>query len=87
LPQGERSGEIQYYKKIAKDLGLPFTVDLIVCNPPWIPTARLSREMSPLDNGVYDPDSQFLKSALNFARIHLSPNGGEMLLLYSDLAY
>lgn len=78
-------GNVNYYKKISKDLGLPFQVDLITCNPPWI-DASLLRELNPLDNGVYDPDLQFLRSALNFARVHLKPNG-EMLLTYSDLGH
>jgi len=62
-------------------------VDLIVCNPPWIPASRLSKELTPLDDGNYDPDHQFIKSALNFARLHLKKVGGEMLLLYSDLSF
>ena len=75
-----------FYKKTSSELGIPFTVDLIVCNPPWIP-AKFVPETNPLDNGVYDPDEKFLKSALNFARVHLDKDGGEMLLMYSDLAY
>ena len=71
---------------MSTDLGYPFTVDLIVCNPPWIP-ATLLAEVNPLDNGVYDsPEEHFLKSSLNFARIHLDKSG-EMLLIYSDMAY
>lgn len=65
---------------------MPLQVDMIVCNPPWVPANKLGREISPLDNGVYDQDSQFLKSALNFARLHLKATG-QMLLLYSDLGY
>ena len=68
-----------------QELGVPFTVDLIVCNPPWIP-AKFVPETNPLDNGVYDQDEKFLKSALNYAKIHLDKRG-EMLLIYSDLAY
>ena len=63
----------------------PFLVDLITVNPPWLP-CKYVPEMSPLDNAVYDPEEKFLKSAFNFARIHLSKDGGEMLLIYSDLA-
>ena len=51
-----------------------------------MPAQHIAKEMSPLDNGVFDPDSKFLKSALNFARIHLTEQG-EMLLIYSDYAY
>ena len=75
-----------FYKKTVSELGIPFTVDLIVCNPPWIPAKHMP-ESNPLDNGVYDPDEKFLKSAFNFAKIHLDKSGGEMLLMYSDLAY
>jgi methylase of polypeptide subunit release factors len=67
------------------ELGLPFTVDIITCNPPWIP-ANFVRETNPLDNGVFDPEEKFLHSAFNFARLHLSKTG-EMLMVYSDLAY
>jgi methylase of polypeptide subunit release factors len=67
-------------------LGFPFNIDLIVCNPPWIPATHVA-ETNPLDNGVYDsPEEHFLKSAFNFARVHLDKSG-EMLLVYSDLAY
>lgn len=41
-------------------------IDLIVCNPPWIPSEYLM-DSSPLDNGVYDPKEAMLNSALNFA--------------------
>lgn len=78
--------EMAFYKKVSSDLGFPMTVDLITCNPPWIPSAFV-KETSPLDNGVYDPDEKFLKSALNFARIHLNRATGEMLLIYSDMGY
>ena len=79
--------EVHFYKNVTKDLGLPMLVDLIVCNPPWIEASLVQNEISPLDNGVYDPESVFLKSALNFARLHLRKDGGQMLVLYSDLNY
>ena len=75
-----------FYKGLAKDLDFPFTVDLVMCNPPWIP-ADFVKATNPLDNGVYDPDEKFLKSAFNFCRVHLDKTKGEMLLIYSDLAY
>ena len=43
-----------FYRSLAKDLEFPFTVDLVVCNPPWIPAAYV-KASNPLDNGVYDP--------------------------------
>lgn len=74
------------YKSILLNLNLPQEYDLIICNPPWIPASKV-KAVNPLDNGVYDPDEKFLKSALNFARLHLTPNRkGRMLLVYSDLA-
>ena len=78
--------EMAFYRNLSKDLEFPFTVDLIVCNPPWIP-ADFVRATNPLDNGVYDPNEKFLKSAFNFCRVHLDKSKGEMLLVYSDLAY
>jgi len=81
------ANELNFYKNVSSELGLPFSVDLIVCNPPWVPANALP-ETSPLDNGVYDASNQeFLKSALNFARIHLDKAEGEMLLIFSDLGY
>jgi methylase of polypeptide subunit release factors len=55
--------------------------DLIVCNPPWVP----ARAQSPLEQAVYDDNSQMLKGFLASARAHLLP-GGEAWLILSDLA-
>lgn len=41
---------------------------------------------TPTDDAVFDPNEQFLISSLNFAKHHLEPNSGEMLLIYSNLA-
>jgi len=74
------------YKKVVNQMGMPSKYDLILANPPWLPASKIV-EVNPLDNGVYDPEEVFLKSALNFARLHLSPEKrGRMLLVYSDLA-
>lgn len=54
---------------------------LIVCNPPWVP----ARAQSPLEQAVYDDNSQMLKGFLAGARAHLLP-GGEAWLILSDLA-
>lgn len=54
---------------------------LIVCNPPWVP----ARPSSPLDQAVYDPDSQMLRGFLNGLAEHLEPQGEGWLIL-SDLA-
>ncbi|MET9556665.1 class I SAM-dependent methyltransferase [Streptomyces sp. NPDC006645] len=55
--------------------------DLIVCNPPWIP----ARPTSPVEMGVYDPDSGMLHGFLDGLASHLEP-GGEGWLVLSDLA-
>lgn len=60
---------------------------LIVCNPPWIP----ARPSSPLENGIYDPDSRMLRGFLRGLPAHLAlpahpEPGGEGWLILSDLA-
>lgn len=55
--------------------------NLIVCNPPWVPALP----SSPIENAVFDPDSEFLKSFLLQAAEHLTENGRAWLIL-SDLA-
>ena len=65
---------------------------MITCNPPWIPASYLTGSQAgeashfDMDNAVYDPKEKFLISSLNFAKFHLDPENGEMLLIYSDLA-
>jgi SAM-dependent methyltransferase len=54
---------------------------LVVCNPPWIP----ARPSSPLENGIYDPDSRMLRGFLAGLPAHLE-SGGEGWLILSDLA-
>jgi SAM-dependent methyltransferase len=54
---------------------------LAVCNPPWIP----ARPSSPLENGIYDPDSRMLRGFLKALPEHLKPDGEGWLIL-SDLA-
>jgi SAM-dependent methyltransferase len=54
---------------------------LVVCNPPWIP----ARPSSPMENGIYDPDSRMLRGFLAKLPAHLTP-GGEGWLILSDLA-
>ena len=54
---------------------------LVVCNPPWVP----ARPSSPLEHGIYDPDSRMLKGFLAGLGAHLEP-GGEGWLVLSDLA-
>jgi len=54
---------------------------LVVCNPPWIP----ARPSSPMENGIYDPDSRMLRGFLAQLPEHLAPDGEGWLVL-SDLA-
>jgi SAM-dependent methyltransferase len=54
---------------------------LVVCNPPWIP----ARPSSPMENGIYDPDSRMLRGFLRALPEHLQA-GGEGWLILSDLA-
>ena len=54
---------------------------LVVCNPPWVP----ARPSSPLEHGIYDPDSRMLKGFLRGLPAHLEA-GGEGWLVLSDLA-
>jgi len=54
---------------------------LVVCNPPWVP----ARPSSPLEHGIYDPESRMLRGFLHALPSHLQP-GGEGWLILSDLA-
>jgi len=54
---------------------------LVICNPPWIP----ARPSSPMENGIYDPESRMLRGFLKGLPEHLEP-GGEGWLILSDLA-
>lgn len=54
---------------------------LVICNPPWIP----ARPSSPMENGIYDPESRMLRGFLRALPEHLEP-GGEGWLILSDLA-
>jgi SAM-dependent methyltransferase len=54
---------------------------LVVCNPPWLP----ARPSSPMETGIYDPESRMLRGFLGGLAEHLVP-GGEGWLIISDLA-
>jgi SAM-dependent methyltransferase len=54
---------------------------LVVCNPPWVP----ARPSTPIENGIYDPESRMLRGFLAGLGAHLAP-GGEGWLVLSDLA-
>ena len=78
----ERLGLSETVQVRAADLldGSP-TVDLIVCNPPWLPGVV----RSPLDAAVHDPEHRMLKGFLDTAPQHLNP-GGQAWLIMSNLA-
>jgi SAM-dependent methyltransferase len=54
---------------------------LVLCNPPWVP----ARPSSPLEHGIFDPESRMLLGFLRGLAAHLEP-GGEGWLILSDLA-
>jgi SAM-dependent methyltransferase len=54
---------------------------LVVCNPPWVP----ARPSSPIEHGIFDPESRMLRGFLAALAAHLEP-GGEGWLILSDLA-
>jgi SAM-dependent methyltransferase len=77
----ERLGVAGQVELVAADLFPAGRADLVVCNPPWLP----ARPSSPLERGIYDPDSQMLRGFVNALAAHLTP-GGEGWLVLSDLA-
>ena len=56
-------------------------VDLIVCNPPWLPV----KPTSVIETALYDPQHTMLKNVLKQAAAHLNPQG-QLWLIMSDLA-
>ena len=55
--------------------------DLIVCNPPWLPTIPTS----PIEAAIYDPESRMLRQFLSDVAERLTPSG-EAWLILSDIA-
>ena len=76
-----RLGLARQVEVTAADLFPDGQAPLVVCNPPWVP----ARPSSPLENGIYDPDSRMLLGFLRGLRAHLAA-GGEGWLILSDLA-
>ncbi len=74
-------GLSEYVEVVQADLFPEGRAALVVCNPPWIP----ARPSSPMENGIYDPDSRMLRGFLRGLAAHLEP-GGEGWLILSDLA-
>jgi SAM-dependent methyltransferase len=77
----ERLGLAEQVEVVLADLFPEGRAALVVCNPPWIP----ARPSSPLERGIYDPDSCMLRGFLSALPAHLEP-GGEGWLILSDLA-
>jgi SAM-dependent methyltransferase len=77
----ERLGLADRVAVEAADLFPVGRATLVVCNPPWVP----ARPSSPLERGIYDPESRMLRGYLSGLTAHLEP-GGEGWLILSDLA-
>jgi len=77
----QRLGLRQQVEVVQADLFPEGRAALVVCNPPWLP----ARPSSPLERGIYDPDSRMLRGFLSALSAHLEP-GGEGWLILSDLA-
>jgi len=76
-----RLGLSQQVEVVRADLFPEARAALAVCNPPWLP----ARPSSPLEQGIYDPDSRMLRGFLSGLGAHLAA-GGEGWLVLSDLA-
>jgi hypothetical protein len=77
----ERLGLTGQVDVVQADLFPEGRAALIVCNPPWIP----ARPSTPIERGIYDPESRMLRGFLDALPAHLEP-GGEGWLILSDLA-
>jgi methylase of polypeptide subunit release factors len=77
----ERLGLAQRVEVVQADLFPDGRAALVVCNPPWIP----ARPSSPIEHGIYDPESRMLHRFLSGLPARLEP-AGEGWLILSDLA-
>ncbi len=77
----ERLGLAEQVEVVQADLFPEGRAALIVCNPPWVP----ARPSSPIERGIYDPESRMLREFLGGLPAHLE-SGGEGWLVLSDLA-
>jgi SAM-dependent methyltransferase len=77
----ERLGLAQQVEVLQADLFPAGRAALVVCNPPWVP----ARPSSPIERGIYDPESRMLRGFLGALPAHLEP-GGEGWVILSDLA-
>jgi SAM-dependent methyltransferase len=77
----ERLGLSAQVEVVAADPFPEGRAALVVCNPPWVP----ARPSSPIERGIYDPESRMLRGFLAALPEHVEP-GGEGWLILSDLA-
>ncbi len=77
----ERLGLAGQVEVVQADLFPEGRAALVVCNPPWVP----ARPSSPIERGIYDPESSMLRGFLDALPAHLEP-GGEGWVILSDLA-
>jgi hypothetical protein len=77
----ERLGLARQGEVVQADLFPEGRAALVVCNPPWVP----ARPSSPIERGIFDPESQMLRGFLGGLPAHLEP-GGQGWLILSDLA-
>jgi SAM-dependent methyltransferase len=77
----ERLGLAQHVEVVQADLFPEGRAALVVCNPPWVP----ARPSSPIERGIFDPESRMLRGFLAKLPAHLE-TGGEGWLILSDLA-
>jgi methylase of polypeptide subunit release factors len=77
----ERLGFAEQVEVVQADLFPEGRAALVVCNPPWIP----ARPSSPIERGIYDPESRMLRGFLDTLPAHLEPEGEGWLIL-SDIA-
>jgi SAM-dependent methyltransferase len=77
----ERLGLAEQVEVVQADLFPEGRAALVVCNPPWVP----ARPSSPIERGIYDPESRMLREFLGALPTHLE-SGGEGWVVLSDLA-
>jgi SAM-dependent methyltransferase len=77
----ERLGLAAKVEVVHADLFPEGRAALVVCNPPWVP----ARPSSPIERGIYDPESHMLRGFLSALPAHLA-RGGEGWVILSDLA-
>ncbi|MHB8417448.1 MAG: methyltransferase [Myxococcales bacterium] len=81
LEDAGRLGFADRFEAHQRDLLPEGRVDLVVCNPPWLP----AEARTALDRAVYDPGDRFLRGFVEALPSHLAPGGSGWLWL-SDFA-